>query len=59
MAAWYLSDMVGWSRYIEFFLRVAMKFARRIWTGDWPVINATVVSSKRDECFTGWHSRYH
>jgi hypothetical protein len=44
---------LGWSKFIEYFLRVVTKFARRINTSSWPVFNATVVSSKRDECFTG------
>ena len=43
----------GLSAYIEFVLRVAIKFARRIGTSDWPVIDAIVVSSKLDEAFSG------
>jgi hypothetical protein len=45
--------MTGWSKFVEFSLREAIKFARRIGTSDWPVYNAIVVSSKLDECFTG------
>jgi hypothetical protein len=45
--------MFGWSRYIELFLRIAIKFSRRIGTGNWPSYTATVVSSKLDETFTG------
>lgn len=44
---------VGWSKYIEFFFRVVIKFTRRIGTSDWPVSDAIVVSSKLDETFTG------
>ncbi len=44
---------VGWSKFIEFFVRVAIKFAQRIGTSDWPAFDAIVVSSKLDECFTG------
>jgi hypothetical protein len=44
---------VGWSKFIEFFIRVSIKFVQRIGTSDWPVIDATVVSSKLDEAFTG------
>jgi hypothetical protein len=40
-------------RLIEFFLRVAIKFARRIGTSDWPAIDAIVVSSKLDQAFSG------
>jgi hypothetical protein len=53
MAACYLSAMVGWSKFIEFCIRVAIKFAQRIGTGDWSAIDAVVVSSKLDETFTG------
>jgi len=43
----------GLFRLIEFFIRGAIKFARRIGTSDWPVIDAIVVSSKLDEAFSG------
>jgi hypothetical protein len=36
----------GLDRLIEFFLRLAIKFARRIGTSDWPVYKAVVISSK-------------
>jgi len=39
--------------YIEFFGRLAIKFARRIKTRNWPVLNATVTSSERKRSFTG------
>jgi hypothetical protein len=45
--------MFGGEIYIEFFVRVAMKFARRIGACDWPVYDAVVVSSKLDESFWG------
>ena len=45
--------MFGWSIYIEFFARVAIKFARRIGTSDWRVFNAIVVSSEQKASFTG------
>jgi hypothetical protein len=45
--------MVGWSKFIEFFIRVAIKFAQRIGTSDWPAIEAIVISSKLDRTFTG------
>jgi hypothetical protein len=38
---------------IEFFLREATKFLRRIGTGDWPVYDAIVVSSKLDFGISG------
>jgi len=44
---------VGWSKFIEFFIRITIKFARRIGTSDWPAHEAIVVSSKLDESFTG------
>ncbi len=43
----------GLIRFIEFFVRVAIKFARRIGTGDWPTIDAIVVSSKLDQAASG------
>jgi len=43
----------GLFRLIEFFVRVAIKFAQRIGTSDWPSYNAIVVSSKLDEAFSG------
>jgi hypothetical protein len=43
----------GLIRFIEFFFRVAIKFARRIGTSDWPVFNAIVISSKLDQAFSG------
>jgi hypothetical protein len=43
----------GLIRFIEFFVRVAIKFARRIGTGDWPTIDAIVISSKLDQAFSG------
>ena len=54
-AVYYCSAMYGTGliRLIEFFLRVAIKFAQRIGTSDWPVYNAIVVSSKLDETFWG------
>jgi hypothetical protein len=39
--------------YPEFLVRIAIKFARRIGTGDWPAIDAIVVSSKLKTTFTG------
>jgi hypothetical protein len=42
----------GLDRLIEFFLRLAFKFARRIGTSDWPVYKAVVISSKLDFGFT-------
>ena len=53
MAACYLSAMFGGDVYIEFFFRVAVKFARRIGTSDWPVFNAIIVSSELKTSFTG------
>ena len=47
--------MTGWSRFVEFLIRVAIKFVRRIGIDDWPVIDAIVISSKLDETFTGCH----
>ena len=52
----YLSGIylgTGLPRLIEFFLRIAIKFARRIGTSDWPSFDATVISSKLDESFWG------
>ena len=43
----------GLIRFIEFFVRVAIKFARRIGTGDWPTTDAIVVSSKLGQAFSG------
>jgi len=45
--------MFGGETYIEFFVRAAMRFARRIGTGDWPVYKAIVVSSERQTSFIG------
>jgi hypothetical protein len=39
--------------YIEFFVRLAIKFARRIGTSGWSLLNAIVVSSVRESSFTG------
>ncbi len=39
--------------YPEFLVRIAIKFARRIATGDWTAINAIVVSSTLKTTFTG------
>jgi hypothetical protein len=39
-------------RLIEFFLRLAIKFARRIGTSDWPTYKSVVISSKLDFGFT-------
>ncbi len=44
---------VGWSKFIEFFVRLALKFVQRIGTRDWPAFDAIVASSKLEECFTG------
>jgi len=43
----------GLGRLIEFFLRLAIKFARRIGTGDWPVYNSIVIYSRLETSFTG------
>jgi hypothetical protein len=40
-------------RLIEFFLRLAFKFARRIGTGDWPVYKSIVIYSRLETSFTG------
>jgi hypothetical protein len=45
--------MFGWGRFLEFFLRVALKFTRRIGTGGWPVTRAIVVSSIEEDGFWG------
>jgi hypothetical protein len=44
---------IGADMYVEFFLRVAIKFARRIGTSDWPTYTATVLSSKLEKTFSG------
>jgi hypothetical protein len=44
---------IGADMYVEFVLRLAIKFARRIGTSDWPACTAIVVSSKIDCSFTG------
>jgi hypothetical protein len=45
--------MFGFDTYLEFFVRVAIKFARRIGTSDWPAFTAIVASSERKTSFTG------
>ncbi len=40
-------------RLVEFFLRLAIKFARRIGTGDWPVYKSIVIDSKLETKVTG------
>ncbi len=49
--------------YIEFFVRLVIKFARRLGTNHWRVLNAIVVSSEQKLSFTGCrlvviHCRY-
>jgi hypothetical protein len=43
---------IGLDDYIEFFVRMTIKYARRIGTSDWPAYTATVVSSNLDSGFT-------
>jgi hypothetical protein len=38
---------------IEFFVRLVIKFARRIGTHNWTALNAIIVSSERSRSFTG------
>jgi hypothetical protein len=45
--------MAGWSKFLEFFLRVTIKFARRICISRWPVYSAVVISSNLEATFTG------
>jgi hypothetical protein len=39
--------------WIEFLLRLAIKFARRVGTAGWTSLNAIVASSERQRSFTG------
>jgi hypothetical protein len=39
--------------YIEFGLRIAVKFVRRLGTSDWQRVNATVLFSERRASWTG------
>lgn len=45
--------MFGGELYIEFFVRLVIKFAQRIGTDSWPVSNAVVVSSELKRSWTG------
>jgi hypothetical protein len=45
--------MFGADLLIEFFVRLAIKFARRLGTSGWHLFDAIVVSSERKTSFTG------